>query len=84
MPSASTRSECSGRVSATDRVLMQSKFLSLMATSHHHRVSSFFFSAMCFMTFCHVRIASLGSVPFKYTRARDRLKCGWLSDSLRA
>ena len=53
---------------------MQSKFRSLMATSHRRRVSSIFLAAICSMTSCQVRVPSLGSAPLIYTRARARLK----------
>ena len=47
-----------------------------MAAFQRTRVSSVFLATMFSITSCHVRMASLGSAPLRYTRASDRLKCG--------
>ena len=53
------------RISATLRLRMRLKFLSLIATSQRRRVSSVFFSTMCSITSCQVRVVSFGSVALR-------------------
>ena len=55
-----------------------------MATPQRRRVSSVFLLTMFSITSCHVRVASLGSVALRYTRARPRLIDGWRSVSFMA